>query len=47
MAIRKRGWSIATGGDISIWYMSGTTISSGAGLGTVPTTWTMQGTNAD
>jgi hypothetical protein len=36
-----------TGGDIAIWYMTGTTISSGAGLGTMPTSWTIQGTNAD
>jgi hypothetical protein len=27
--------------------MNGTTISSGAGLGTIPTTLTIQGTNAD
>ncbi len=36
-----------TSGDIAIWFMNGTTISSGAGLGTIPTTLTIQGTNAD
>ncbi len=36
-----------TSGDVSIWYMNGTTISSGTGLGTISTTWTIQGTNAD
>jgi hypothetical protein len=37
----------ATSGDIAIWFMNGTAISSGAGLGTIPTTFTIQGTNAD
>jgi hypothetical protein len=36
-----------TSGDIAIWYMNGTTLSSGAGLGAIPTTFTIQGTNAD
>jgi hypothetical protein len=36
-----------TSGDVAIWYMNGTTISSGAGLGTISTTYTIQGTNAD
>jgi hypothetical protein len=36
-----------TSGDIAIWFMNGTTISSGAGLGTISTTFTIQGTNAD
>jgi hypothetical protein len=36
-----------TAGDIAIWYMNGTTLSSGAGLGTIPTTFAIQGTNAD
>jgi hypothetical protein len=34
-------------GDIAIWYMNGTAIGSGSGLGTMPTSWTIQGTNAD
>ncbi len=34
-------------GDLAIWYMNGTTISSGTGLGTMPTTFTIQGINAD
>jgi hypothetical protein len=36
-----------TSGNIAIWYMNGTTLSSGAGLGAIPTTFTIQGTNAD
>jgi hypothetical protein len=36
-----------TSGDIAIWYMNGTTVTSGAGLGSIPTTFTIQGTNAD
>ncbi|HUD89737.1 MAG TPA: FG-GAP-like repeat-containing protein [Xanthobacteraceae bacterium] len=36
-----------TSGDLTIWYMNGTTISSGTGLGTIPTTFTIQSTNAD
>jgi hypothetical protein len=36
-----------TSGDIAIWYMNGTTLSSGAGLGTIPTTFTIEGSNAD
>jgi Tol biopolymer transport system component len=36
-----------TSGDLAIWYMNGTTIGSGTGLGTMPTSWTIQGTNAD
>jgi hypothetical protein len=36
-----------TSGDIAIWYMNGTTLAGGAGLGTVSTTYTIQNTNAD
>ncbi|HUD87670.1 MAG TPA: VCBS repeat-containing protein, partial [Xanthobacteraceae bacterium] len=36
-----------TSGDLAIWYMNGTTIGSGTGLGTISTTFTVQGTNAD
>jgi hypothetical protein len=36
-----------TSGDMAIWYMNGTAISSGAGLGIMPTSWTIQGTNTD
>jgi hypothetical protein len=32
---------------LAIWYMNGTTIGSGTGLGTMPTIWTIQGINAD
>ena len=36
-----------TSGDMAFWYMNGTTISSGPGLGTIPTTLTIQNVNAD
>jgi hypothetical protein len=36
-----------TSGDVAMWFMNGTTVSSTAGLGTIPTTFTIQGTNAD
>jgi hypothetical protein len=36
-----------TSGDIAIWFMNGTTVASGAGLGTISTTFAIQGTNAD
>jgi hypothetical protein len=36
-----------TSGDTAIWFMNGTAMSSGAGLGTISTTFTVQGTNAD
>ena len=36
-----------TSGDVAIWFMNGTTIASGTGLGTISTTYTIQGTNAD
>jgi hypothetical protein len=36
-----------TSGDLAIWFMNGTTVASGAGLGTISTTFTIQGTNAD
>jgi hypothetical protein len=36
-----------TSGDTAIWYMNGTTIAGGVGLGTISTTFTVQGTNAD
>ncbi len=36
-----------TSGDIAIWFMNGTAIASGAGLGTIPTTLSIQGANAD
>ncbi|HUD87671.1 MAG TPA: FG-GAP-like repeat-containing protein [Xanthobacteraceae bacterium] len=36
-----------TSGDVVIWEMNGTTIGSGTGLGTISTTFTVQGTNAD
>jgi hypothetical protein len=36
-----------TSGDLAIWEMNGTTISGSAGLGTIPTTFTVQSTGAD
>ncbi|HUD89300.1 MAG TPA: FG-GAP-like repeat-containing protein [Xanthobacteraceae bacterium] len=36
-----------TSGDIAIWFMNGTALASGAGLGTISTSFTIQGTNAD
>jgi hypothetical protein len=36
-----------TSGDVAIWFMDGTTLSSGAGLGAIPTSFTIQGINAD
>jgi hypothetical protein len=36
-----------TSGDIAIWYMNGTTLTSGVGFGAIPTTFTIQGSNAD
>ena len=36
-----------TSGDLAIWFMNGTTVTSGPGLGTIPTTFTIQDTNAD
>jgi hypothetical protein len=42
-----RGGSSSRRNDLAIWYMNGTTITSGIGLGTIATTYTIQGTNAD
>jgi hypothetical protein len=36
-----------TSGDAAIWFMNGTTVSSGVGLGTIPTSWSIQGVGAD
>ena len=36
-----------TTGDVAIWFMNGTTVLSRPVLGNVPTSWTIQGTNAD
>jgi streptogramin lyase len=36
-----------TSGDTAIWFMNGTTVAGGTGLGTISTTFTVQGTNAD
>ncbi len=36
-----------TSGNTAIWFMNGLAIGSTAGLGNIPTTWTVQGVNAD
>jgi hypothetical protein len=36
-----------TDGDTSIWFMNGTLVSSASDLGVVPTSWVIQGANAD
>jgi hypothetical protein len=36
-----------TSGDAAIWFMNGTTVTSGVGLGTIATSWTIQGAGAD
>ena len=35
-----------TSGNVAIWFMNGT-LASGAGVGNVPTVWSIQGANAD
>ena len=34
-------------GNAAIWFMNGLQIASTGGLGTIPTTWTIQGVSAD
>jgi hypothetical protein len=36
-----------TGGNTAIWFMNGTTVASVAGVGNIPTTWTVQSVNAE
>jgi hypothetical protein len=36
-----------TSGNTAIWFMNGLQIGSTAGVGNIPTTWTVQGVNAD
>jgi hypothetical protein len=36
-----------TGGNTSMWFMNGTTVSSMVGVGNIPTTWTVQSVNAE
>jgi hypothetical protein len=36
-----------TGGNTAIWFMNGLQIGSTAGLGNIPTIWTVRGVNAD
>jgi Flp pilus assembly protein TadG len=34
-------------GDTAIWFMSGVTVLSSAGLGVIPTAWAVQSVNAE
>jgi hypothetical protein len=36
-----------TNGNTAIWFMNGATVSSSAGVGNIPTTWTVQSVNAE
>jgi hypothetical protein len=40
-------WRDTTGGNVAMWYMNGTAVLQYLGAGTVPLTWTIQGSNAD
>ena len=34
-------------GDTAIWFMNGTTVASTGAIGNIPTSWTVQSTNAE
>jgi hypothetical protein len=34
-------------GNTAIWFMNGTAVSLAAGVGNIPTTWTVQSVNAE
>jgi hypothetical protein len=34
-------------GNTSVWFMNGTTVASTAGVGNIPTNWTVQSVNAE
>jgi len=36
-----------TSGNVAIWFMNGVQVARSAGVGTVPTVWSIQGANAD
>ena len=36
-----------TNGDMSVWFMNGTLISSAAAVGNIATSWTVQAVNAE
>jgi hypothetical protein len=36
-----------TSGNMAMWFMNGTTVSSGAGVGNIPNVWTVQSVNAE
>jgi hypothetical protein len=40
-------WHDDNGGSVAIWFMNGTQVASSAGIGNAPTTWSIQGLNAD
>jgi hypothetical protein len=36
-----------TSGNLAIWFMNGSTVTSAVGLGSVGTTWTVQSANTE
>ena len=36
-----------TSGNTSMWFMNGTAVASTAGVGNIPTAWTVQSVNAE
>ena len=36
-----------TSGNTAMWFMNGTTVASTAGMGNIPTNWTVQSVNAE
>jgi hypothetical protein len=36
-----------TSGNVAIWFMLGPQVRQAAGVATVPTVWSLQGTNVD
>jgi hypothetical protein len=36
-----------TSGNTAMWFMNGTIVSSTAGVGNIPTNWTVQSVNAE
>jgi hypothetical protein len=40
-------WRDTSTGTVAIWFMNGLQVSSSSSLGVVPTSWTIQGLNAD
>ena len=40
-------WRNTSTGQVAIWFMNGTALSSAMVVGTVPTDWTIQGLNGN